>query len=666
DILGDQYEESQPVQSEDNNAEINTDDITSESISQNSLNNDSDNETGIEDLLKDILGDQYQENQSTHTDKRQSITSIDQIIAEANDQITPLDETQTDQALTNNDEYEYSFSYKNISNSKLDQYIFQVEKLWDELSNSWPVIYKQPEIKLKIEKLWQSLKSDGNGNIDIYSFSNDAIDDLLNEIDSTRDTHDDSISSGITEEHNEKEDNYLTETDSTTQDEDNELSDNSTHEYSHLIDSENHKLTEPYLTTHQELYTDNHDEAEAGIEETETSSGELEDQKEESDERLSQSILNNENNIDYQLYSKTNEDHKLIANSTIESIEEPESELDNLEKTDFDAEIISNESENFPSEEDLGTLNLINTYYTETDDKTTDTQTLINTESEENKTTSTIGRGTESVEDKIIDQEIAIEERFESSAIDNDDFDEKITLSKIPIPDYTTTLDKNSTHTQDNLKSKKHPTRAKPKRTGTILITGTTAIIISIITLMYFNKNKIETKRTSSNLIEREWDASPQQKSRIYLADNSPKETPSGNITSNKETTIDRSTETYKTEDIATDKENTEYSDSIDYDSTSYTIATETVANETTDVSEHKYVKSEKIATLDIKAPENHTTDEIIKSKNTTIISTGHVQIEPDDQETSTNSRNLTTVTKYDTIDTDITETFTNETSYIE
>ncbi|MCW8909881.1 MAG: hypothetical protein OQK76_04590, partial [Gammaproteobacteria bacterium] len=467
DILGDQYEESQPVQSEDNNAEINTDDITSESISQNSLNNDSDNETGIEDLLKDILGDQYQENQSTHTDKRQSITSIDQIIAEANDQITPLDETQTDQALTNNDEYEYSFSYKNISNSKLDQNIFQVEKLWDELSNSWPVIYNQPEIKLKIEKLWQSLKRDDNGNVDIYSFSNDAIDNLLNEIDTPEsllnNTHDDSTSSEITEEHNEKEDNYLTETDSTTQDEDNELSDNSTHEYSHLIDSENHKLTEPYLTTHQELYTDNHDEAEAGIEETETSSGELEDQKEESDERLSQSILNNENNIDYQLYSKTNEDHKLIANSTIESIEETESELDNLEKTDFDAEIISNESENFPSEEDLGTLNLINTYYTETDDKTTDTQTLINTESEENKTTSTIGRGTESVEDKIIDQEIAIEERFESSAIDNDDFDEKITLSKIPIPDYTTTLDKNSTHTQDNLKSKKHPTRVKPK-----------------------------------------------------------------------------------------------------------------------------------------------------------------------------------------------------------
>ncbi|MCW9005095.1 MAG: hypothetical protein OQK70_07525, partial [Gammaproteobacteria bacterium] len=82
DIPGDQHLESQYALTDEIEYERHTDDITSESITQNSLNNDSDNETGIEDLIKDILGDQYEENQSTQIGGHDAEINTDDITSE--------------------------------------------------------------------------------------------------------------------------------------------------------------------------------------------------------------------------------------------------------------------------------------------------------------------------------------------------------------------------------------------------------------------------------------------------------------------------------------------------------------------------------------------------------------------------------------------------------
>jgi len=107
------------------------------------------------DLLKDILGEQYQESQS--------LTNVDHDI--------DLDNSSV---YLSQDEYG--------TNILLDQKLMKLEKLWDELSSIWPAINEHPEKKIKIEELWRSLKKSNDATINDLSLINSSYNDALIDI----------------------------------------------------------------------------------------------------------------------------------------------------------------------------------------------------------------------------------------------------------------------------------------------------------------------------------------------------------------------------------------------------------------------------------------------------------------------------------------------------
>jgi len=112
------------------------------------------------DLLKSILGDQYQGGPLLPEDNKE--ISLDDITEN-------LDITT--QNLIDNEDSEYFLPTQETVNNQLDKKLSKLEELWDELSCIWPVINDYPEKKIEIENLWRSLKK--NDNYDDISFTNE-------------------------------------------------------------------------------------------------------------------------------------------------------------------------------------------------------------------------------------------------------------------------------------------------------------------------------------------------------------------------------------------------------------------------------------------------------------------------------------------------------------
>jgi len=154
------------------------------------------NEIDIEDPLIDIPGDENQNSQSSPTHYLDSLDSIDEVdllksilgdqyqgtplLTEDNKDISQGDITETPDVTTrnliDNEDSEYFLPTQEPISNQLDKKLSKLENLWDELSYIWPVINNYPDKKIEIENLWQSLRK--NENYDDISFTNETFSDM--------------------------------------------------------------------------------------------------------------------------------------------------------------------------------------------------------------------------------------------------------------------------------------------------------------------------------------------------------------------------------------------------------------------------------------------------------------------------------------------------------
>jgi len=504
-------------------------------------------EVNIEDPLIDIPGNENQNSQSSATDYIGSLGSIDEVdllksilgdqyqgaplLTEDNKKISLGDIIEnpdfTTQNLIDNEDSEYLLPTEKIESNQLDEKLSNLENLWDELSYIWPVINDYPDVKKEIENLWQSLRN--NERYDDISFTNKTFNDTL--IDTNQNNYEATL----------LELNHIL-------DEDN-----------NILDTNNNFIEETDIT---DLYSVDNDKDIPDISKGDSNYSDL---------ALIESILSEPDTSDItpeiNTVVKINEetaeynDHNLpildIENlptdESIEAIKETESTSSIINEilhapTDSESTIDSSkdQSDNLHLETtSLGT-DLTKEIYP-VNDATLEAEsanTLPEASLHENK----VGVPAPELNSKINSVKTLTTTRSQLNQVKTA---EKTVFSKIPELDYTSTLDRHATPVTDNAPSRK---------TTSTLIFAASIFAIIIASWIYFTNDESKTESDISSL--------PQEQKSISIQGSN--KSPSNNEINDSEaiSPVNKnlsSEEQIEITHIETEQANTTYQETEDY-----------------------------------------------------------------------------------------------------
>jgi len=480
------------------------------------------------DLLKTILGDQYQDSQSL-------INNVHDIDI--------------------HDSSVYLSQAEDSTNNQLDQKLVKLENLWDELSSIWPAINEQPEKKIKIEDLWQSLKKGDDDNTKDISFIDNAFNDTLINIthDKFETTLDEinhilgyDINLEIPDTDNIYVDGESTEESGIDLSEEDTLLTTSLYEADSSLDQLESEITNLY-SIDQDDRTDLADSSEDDIENSDTSIVEriLNDEDESAIDALIENasdtpIFSNplpleedylEEDYLKENNSEENDSDELIdsilnktADSSIENISIIET-IKSTEDTETESSVTDDLAPLLSGHEDSSDNleSLLSSLKSETDISTDETisevinhedtlvESKVSLQALENKADAFLYYSEKTPEDIIdsIDNTLEniktctkkpspvtrkpIENKNEK---ENEKYSDKTTYSRMPTPDYTSTLERNTTSVSDNTD------KTSSRKTTTNLTLAATVATIAFASWVYFTGDELKTEKLHTDTIK--------------------------------------------------------------------------------------------------------------------------------------------------------------------
>ncbi len=434
-------------------------------------------------LLQDILGDKYQDNQSLQPDNNYSSNNKEIINI-------PLANDNTD--------------------NPLDQKIFTFESLWSDLSATWPAIYNHPEIKIKIEDLWDSLKENNNY---LPYISNNILNNspVITEYDNLKTSDDDTseydINLHIAGIYNE--DNHTSEISYVSPDDENQISNDLLYEATSSntlpanFETSNDKVDLENPDTFDNLsgeYKPSINLQELGITDLHSTSNPI-DNNESSDLELINAILHEaENAEEFSILSDTDTqeyDHQeLVGTNNADEILNANPNKD--EWHDDISKVTNSETQEYNNEKLIDTTN---------GDEPLSTMSIEITETENNSLEEITGSNTTSNTDQplhLIPNEIPdpvtnthiINKTIKPKKVKKDKKQvSKPQLSKTPRPNYSATLKKNIRYVSHDIS--KSSISIPSRRTKKPFVIAVIATSISIASWLYFKEDKEKITSTS-------------------------------------------------------------------------------------------------------------------------------------------------------------------------
>jgi len=474
------------------------------------------------DLLKLILGEQYQDSQS--------------LIDNVHD-------------IDLNDSSSYLLQAEDSTNDQLDQKLVKLENLWDELSSIWPAINEQPEKKIKIEELWRSLKKGDDTNDDINindisffdrSYNDDLIDINHEEFETTLDEINHILGYDLNldspdispDSYNEKKYNESAEEFGIGSNEEESLLTNSSYETDYSINQTESEMPSTYSVNQDD---------DTGL------ASSSDDNVENSDISLVESILNETGTSDRDTLSEIDSDIPLFSiNEHVEEIDSeklinsilnelPDSSIENisvnetidstqgsenvLPVTDDLASTLSDHEDSSDNLQDL--LSSINSEADISPDESiaefnTHEEALIEAELEapfseatlqtlENETEDLLhypAQGSKYVTDPIDstlkNQKTSAKDQptVTRPPLENEKQNDKTTYSRMPTPDYRSTPGKSTTSVPDLT------VKTSSRNTTTSLTLAATVATVAFASWIYFSDDELKTESISTDTFD--------------------------------------------------------------------------------------------------------------------------------------------------------------------